>query len=439
MSNIMIAGAGHGGLVAGAMLAKAGHNVTVYEKLAKKDLGHDWQDRFTFSLLAEELGIAESDFPEDILEYRGDCAFVSPAKRKRVVINYSEENRQKIMWRKPLINMLIENAEKSGVKFRFETPVLAPITECRTVKGVKTKEISVFADLVIDAAGIFSPLRTNLPKHFLIENTPKYGDVFYAYRAYYNKTLNLTLEAPFEVYLRHEGEPGLSWFYTADQWVDILIGRTYPLTREKVNEQLMLFREDHPWFGDEILHGGQFGVIPVRRPLTLMVADGYAAIGDSAFMTTPMNGMGIDLSIEAGRLLADTVFHAESDRYTAEILWEYNRDFHMLFGADTAKNEGLKNALLTLPSYGVDFLFEQDVIQSSDLSGAGRNTNIAALLGKLTRGMKRPPFFGAIINGLIHGSKAAKLYASPPLFYDLNKINDWNKRIRALDIAIDSQ
>ncbi len=187
MSNIMIAGAGHGGLVAGAMLAKAGHNVTVYEKLAKKDLGHDWQDRFTFSLLAEELGIAESDFPEDIWEYRGDCAFVSPAKRKRVVINYSEENRQKIMWRKPLINMLIENAEKSGVKFRFETPVLAPITEGRTVKGVKTKESSVFADLVIDAAGIFSPLRTNLPKHFLIENTPKYGDVFYAYRAYYNR------------------------------------------------------------------------------------------------------------------------------------------------------------------------------------------------------------------------------------------------------------
>jgi flavin-dependent dehydrogenase len=335
--------------------------------------------------------------------------------------------------------MLIENAGNSGVEFRYKTSVLGPITEGRAVKGVKTENGDVFTDLVIDAAGIFSPLRTNLPKHFLIENTPKYGDVFYAYRAYFNKTLNVTLEAPFEVYLRHEGELGLSWFYTSDNWVDILIGRTSPLTPEKVKEQLTLFRQDHPWFGDEILHGGQYGVIPVRRPLTLMVADGYAAIGDSAFMTTPMNGMGIDLSIEAGRLLADTVFHAESDQYTADILWEYNRDFHMLFGADTAKNEGLKNALLTLPSYGVDFLFEQDVIQSSDLSGAGRNMNFAALIGKLSRGMKRPPFFGEIVNGLIHGSSAAKQYASPPFFYDLNQINDWNKRIRAHDISVKPQ
>ena len=43
-----------------------------------------------------------------------------------------------------------------------------------------------------------------------------------------------------------------------------------------------------------MLHGGQFRVIPVRRPLTLLVGDGYAAVGDSAFMTTPMNGMGIE-------------------------------------------------------------------------------------------------------------------------------------------------
>ena len=436
MSNIIVAGAGHGGLVAAARLAKAGHNVTVFEKNKKTELGHDWQDRFTFSLLAQELGIQESQFPDDIWEYRGDCAFISPAKRKRIVINYDDGNRQKIMWRKPLLQMLVDHAESCGVQFVFEEAVLGPEISGKNITGIHTTHGVYSADLVIDAAGVYSPLRTKLPKYFLIENEPRNGDVFYAFRAYYKKTADIFPEAPFEVYLRHEGEKGLSWFYTNTDDVDILIGRTEPLTQETIEEAVSVFRTEHPWFGEEITHGGTCGVIPVRRPLTLMVANGYAAVGDSAFMTTPMNGMGIDLSIEAGKLLADTVLHAPGEKYSAEVLWEYNRDFHMLFGGDTAKNEGLKNALLELPAYGVDFLFEKEVIQASDLSGAGRNTNLSALLGKFTRGMHKPPFFLTIINGLIKGGKAASLYHAPPYTYDLQAILHWKKQIEACDISM---
>lgn len=434
MRHIIVAGAGHGGLVAAARLAKKGYHVTVIEKKKETELGYDWHDRFTFSLLAEELGIAEDQLPEEIWEYRGDCAFISPAKRKRVTIRYSDENRQKIMLRKPLIRMLAENAKQCGAQFRFETRITAPVIAGKKITGVRIGSETLSADLVIDAAGIFTPIRTALPKFFHIENTPKPGDVFYAWRAYFNKPIDIAPEAPFEVYLCHEGEPGLSWFYTAETYVDVLIGRTEPLTFEKIGEELRIFREEHPWMGNEILHGGNSGVIPVRRPLPLMVADGYAAVGDSAFMTTPMNGMGIDLSIEAGRLLADTVLHAGAKEYTADVLWEYNRDFHLLYGGDTARNEGLKNALLKLHAEGVDFLFEQDVIQAADLSGAGRNTDLTALLGKLTRGMRRPQFFTAVLRGLANGSRAASLYKDAPLSYDPREILLWAKKIEACDI-----
>lgn len=435
MKRILIAGAGHGGLAAGALLAADGFDVTVIEEQKKEALGHDWEDRFTFSLLTDLLGVREDDLPEGCWRYRGDCAFVSPSKRKKVVIRYSDETRQRIMWRKPLIGMQLDNARRQGVKFLFETKVLGPALTAGRVTGLVTEAGTLSADLVIDAAGAFSPVRRGLPESYGIEKEPKYGDLFYAWRAYFDRIPGVPVpDAPFEVYLYHEGERGLSWFCTNEESCDVLIGRTDPLTEEKVNEQVALFRESHPWLGETVLHGGQYGVIPVRRPLTLLVGDGYAAVGDSAFMTTPMNGMGIDLSLQAGRLLAETVIRKRDSAFTAADLWEYNREFHRRHGGDTAKNEGLKNALLSLPCQGVDFLFEAEVIQSSDLAGAGRNTKLSALLGKFARGMRQPKSFFTILGGLMKGAKAAKRYKNAPAVYDRDAVARWSETIAALDV-----
>jgi Dehydrogenases (flavoproteins) len=425
MSKIIVAGMGHGGIVAAAKMAKAGFDVTVVERNAKNTLGHDWEDRFTFELLLKATEL--NSLPEGSWRNRGDCTFVSPSHNTHVNIKYTEKTRQKIMWRKPLINTLIDYAESVGVKIDYETEVLAPIVEKNAIVGIKTNKGDYFADLTVDALGVFSTLRQALPDSFGIQKSPARGDVFYAYRAYYNKTKASAPEFPFEVYLYHECEQGLSWCCTNSDNVDILIGRIDPLTSEKVEEQVDIFRESHPYIGKEILHGGAYGVIPVRRPLPLMVADGYAAVGDSAFMTTPMNGMGIDLSINAGLLLADTVIN--NPDFSAKNLWKYNRQFHILFGGDTAKNEGLKNSLLELPPEGVDFLFDNAVIQSSDLSGAGKNTKLSSLLGKFIRGMRKPTYFFAIIKGLIKGAKVCRLYKTPPIVFDRDAINDWSKKI----------
>ena len=435
MNTILIAGAGHGGLVAGALLAQSGFDVTVVEKERREALGHDWEDRFTFSLLCDILGIQEADLPAGCWRYRGDCAFVSPAKRKKVVVRYQKEDRQRIMWRKPLLAMLLDHAEASGVKFRFGTQVTGPLLAEGRVAGLRTDAGEMPADLVIDAAGVFSPVRQNLPETWGIEKEARYGDLFYACRAYYDRKPGFpTPEAPFEVYLYHEGERGLSWFNTNEESCDVLIGRTDPRTGEKVEEQLAVFKKAHPWLGDTVLHGGQFRVIPVRRPLTLLVGDGYAAVGDSAFMTTPMNGMGIDLSLQAGRLLAETVIRHRADGASAAVLWEYNREFHRRYGGDAAKNEGLKNALLSLPSQGVDFLFEAEVIQAPDLAGAGKNTKLSALLGKFARGMGQPRSFFTILGGLMKGAKAANQYKNAPAAFDREAVEKWSRAIAALDV-----
>ena len=148
-----------------------------------------------------------------------------------------------------------------------------------------------------------------------------------------------------------------------------------------------------------------------------------------------MNGMGIDLSLNAGKLLADTVIRNVSD-FSAGALWSYNRDFHILYGGKTAKNEGLKNALLNLPGEGVDFLFKSEVIQASDLAGAGDNTDVGVLLKKFIRGMKKPQYFLKIIGGLIKGGMLAKALQSAPESYDKSDVLKWQEKTLSQTVKV---
>ena len=86
-----------------------------------------------------------------------------------------------------LLNMLIEFASENNVRFEFENNV-SLITEDDAVKGLSTAEGDVYADLVIDACGVLSPLRSSLPEKYLVEKNLSKGELFYVRRAYFNKT-----------------------------------------------------------------------------------------------------------------------------------------------------------------------------------------------------------------------------------------------------------
>ena len=427
MSKIIVVGLGHGGLIAAARLAKQCHDVRIYEKRLAGEVGHEWEDRFDFELVANAIEKRVDDFPKDSWRLRGDSTFVSPDKTKRIDVHFAEDKRQKIMWRKPLIAMLVDYALSQGVRIQYQVEVTAPIIEQDKVVGVVADGDRHYADIVIDASGVFSAIRRQLPPLWGIEQAPKRGDVFYAYRAYYNRVAGFeTPKEPFEVYLLHEGEQGLSWFCTNEDSVDILIGRIDTIDVAKVKEQLRLFKLSHPWQGDSILCGGHFAVIPVRRPMAVMVADGYAAVGDSAFMTTPMNGMGIDLSIRAGLLLAECV---GAKGVGIDALWAYNRAYLTSIGAKVARNEGLKNALLNLPSVGVDALYKSGVIEASDLAGGGENMTFGRLMRKLINGLKCPKYFTAIVKGLMKGGKVASVLGNPPKNYDIAVLAKWREKV----------
>ena len=74
------------------------------------------------------------------------------------------------------------------------------------------------------------------------------------------------------------------------EWADVLVGKFEPFKKGEVKEFVDYLRTINPIIGKKKVRGGQYAEIPVRQSLAVMTADGYAAIGDSAFMTIPLLG-----------------------------------------------------------------------------------------------------------------------------------------------------
>ena len=110
MSKILVAGAGHGGLVAAIHLAKNGYNITVVEKDNPDTLGHDWHDWLNMDAF-DRSGI---DRPHESTFFAGmPQGFRNP--KGTVMLRVPVDEGSICMDRKLLISYLISLAEEAGV------------------------------------------------------------------------------------------------------------------------------------------------------------------------------------------------------------------------------------------------------------------------------------------------------------------------------------
>lgn len=431
---IIIAGAGHGGLAAGALLAEKGFDVTVYEKKKETELGYDWTDIFAPGALA----IAGIPMPEkDKFSYKENMTFYSPDCKKGLVQNVPEDQLEIKMERRDIYELLVSHARKNGVKFVFECEVRSALLFGSRVAGIKTDKGEFFADLVIDAAGMDSPLRKSLPSFLSVEREEGEFSRFYVYRAFYNKASDEPAKDPYKVYMLPQGQLGIGWVASEEDFTDVLIGRFAPLSQEEINSSLETMQKENPRLGTEVKRGGQLVSIPVRQPLSVLVADGYAAIGDSAFMTVPIIGSGIANSFKAARLLADAVIADKDCAFDTASLWKYQTDFYKKLGGGLAGLACVKLLLTKLRPQELDYMFSTGVLTANDLTIGADSTSLLAMLSgiapadianKVKRVVKDKALLKKILSAGKRMAKVTAVVAAMPKKGSKEAIFAWAKK-----------
>ena len=435
MKKIIVGGAGHGGLSAAVVLARQGYDVTVVESKTPENMGYDWHDTMPGDTF-EYVGI---DFPEEY-EPSNRMAYVAPDGKTKVIM---PDAKRIDVDRQVLIRHLIDQAEKAGVKLVFGQKIIAPTVEGAWVSGFTAtdgeNEFSYKADLVIDACGMNSPLRRQLPAHFGIDNEFDRQNIFDVYRIYFENLTGELTDPQYIVTFFNLDKPGIDWMNTNKDFVDIIVGKfefSGDLTQQEIDAAIAKYKKDFPYIGDKVLRGGT-GVerIPISRMLPLIVANGYAAVGDSAGMTVPLTGSVIALSMKAGKILADTVIAAGDKDLTVSRLWDYQYKYFQDFGKDYVLLDLFKNFFTYIDSDDINYIMEKEILTADKMAvadGSPLSIELSYLLHVLSVAMPLIPMVPSLLKSfkmLPLLPVAAKLM---PEKYDAQKVHSWIKLYRSL-------
>lgn len=435
---IIIVGAGIGGMVAAEKLGKLGFQVTVYEKSPSiEEMRFDWHDDVSPKIF-KRLGY---EIPEEHFNKKS-WTFCSPVEHTVTEFQQDETDPDLSIERRPL-NLMLYNRAKDNAEFVFGANVTAPLIAGGKVAGVVVDGRQEFCDLVVDSAGVYSPVRTNLPSDFDVTEIEE-NEVFEAYRAFYRRAENSpTPKYTNKVYMKHLGEAGISWAILDNdpELVNVLIGRVGKLDDESKARALADLKQDNEIIGDEIVRGGFNVIIPVRYPATRMVADGYVAIGDAAYMTIPLLGSGIASSMLAGDILAETIGRNMSKGikkealFSIQRLWRYQVRVFREFGALHAGVDVLKRWMLNLSDETVQWLFTSGVLSNDDIrcvaSGKLVKISLCDAIQKVKAvGLSKLNTLIKLNNLISRCYRAERIGRNIPRNFNENTVKGWERRLK---------
>ncbi len=418
---VIVLGAGIGGLYVANALGEANFSVEVYEKRTRDALGYPWHD----SIDKDTFRKADINVPEHFYMQKQILDFYSPSgdgyirQGRRASKNFDID-------RKKLIELLINTAEKTcDIAFGVEPDGL--IVEGDSVAGIYIGGEPRYCDLVIDSSGIFSKYRAQTPEKFLIGDALNPCDYLMAYRGFYKKT-NAT-PCPSNVYLMPEGYSVLWCKDSPDPTLsDVLISNFASVSDEQIAAACEYLRKRNPLLTDECVVCAK-DAIPVRYPLATTVADGYAVIGNAAFMTKPTSGSGIENTLHSAAILADVIKKAND--FSAPSLWKYAVRTNLAFGSNSYMAYVARSRFQNLDKENLIWLFTSGILNDSLLALARfdikalNDFKMDALVTSLHLAKEKRDFLRQI-EGIIAQCVKSKLIAfRMPRVYNCEAIAKW--------------
>ena len=424
---VIIAGASIGGLLSAYRLGKAGHEVIVFDKKNYDELGYDWYD-FVWHDFFDKL-----DMPDiDISFFRkNNMSFDIFGYDKILRLNQPEYAREYAVHRKQLSHFLYKKASGYS-RIVLSKNVDSAIIGGDEIKGIVVDGENIYADLVIDNFGAFSPLRKHLSERLNIDNESKSKAVMFAYRGIFEKAKNYSApEDDTKCYLRHLGQDGLSWVNVEENAIDVLIGRMKSLNADDAEGILSVLKKENPCIGEKLLAGGGIYPIPVSYPATKLFYGGYVLLGDSAFMTVPMLGSGIYSSVAAANILCETI---ENGDVSQKNLYVYQRRFYEKLGASFAELDVVKTFLLNSDISKLIILLKKGVVDEKDMTDIYNAKpfyySLKDLIKKAIKGWRHPLLLLKMLGLLLDTGKIKKIMYKMPKEYDEKKLSAWRQKVR---------
>ena len=430
--NVIVAGMGQGGMVAAMYLALAGFKVDIFEKAPEGKVSYPWYDDITFNIF-EKVGIPEP--PRECYTQKSKWLFVSPDEKNSLAVPPMPPMVEVSISRRGLNEHLCDLAKGAGCTLHYGEEVEELQIFANKVTGVKTSKGTYKADLVIDATGLFSKLRRQVPKKFGIQAEPAHDDLMSGYRAFFRRRPgSATPDPESTLYVMHKNGAGISWCNLNDRdEVDMLCLRIGGISKEEYEDMATSLRAKHDIVSDEVIMAPRPVNVGVRYTMARLVADGYAAVGDSAFMTMPFMGSGIEASMQAGRMLAETVINGGKNRFSVKNLWNYQVKFFKKLGALYIAIDIVKRYVLFLDPETVNWVFGCGAVTSEDMKLLSTDENNDAGISPLEIVRKVMILFSKpkLILGLLGAvTKAARGFALGMLIpkkYNEREIKEWQK------------
>ena len=434
-AKIAVIGMGQGGMVAAIKLAEAGAAVTIYERKARGEVSYPWRDDIRHDIF-DKVGLPP--LPDSAYVQKPNWVFVPPDWQGSLKVPVLKPLEEISVSRRALNEYFVSLAEQAGATCRFGTPVESLWLEAERVVGVVAEGVPERYDLVIDAAGLTSPFRAQIPARFGVQAESAPTDNLIGYRAFYNVPAGAATYAEgvrCTMSVRPLGWEGISWCnHGPDGECDVLIGKVGSLSRAEIDEMLAALAEHHAILGDTLLHS-QTVPICLRKGIARPVADGYVAIGDSAFMTIPVMGSGIEASMTGGQIFADYMKAQETSDFSAKGMWGFYVEYMRVLGKGFAMLDALRRCALRWEPKVFDWALSGKFLQYKEVAylmlakGYGKpSLPLGAYLKTVLMLLCKPSVNRRLLGAVGHGLKAMSIAGKMPKVYDEKRLAKWQRR-----------